>query len=301
MKDQDDDVRTVAATALLPITGQLASQLSHEELSSVLDTLWDCLAEGGDELGSSTGAIMDLLGALIAHPEVMRIMAEDSRSTGPRSRLALISRIYPFIRHPIHTVRLSVAKALHTFATVPSLPRVDWILEPFFQLLFQNLVLEQHADIRHLSFAAFKAALSESAAANTINDVVSPNVGEWYKMVMTPVGSPLDAELFFRAAKTGSYNVDKPMMEGDLGLISTNTVLETRIVAAKALALLRRYPLDVRCLSEALLNVDFRHHPDKVISRFWHCAPGLCRGSHHPRMGVRCGRSLNLDLAVAEP
>jgi hypothetical protein len=30
----------------------------------VVDTLWDCLAEGGDDLGSSTGAVMDLLGEL---------------------------------------------------------------------------------------------------------------------------------------------------------------------------------------------------------------------------------------------
>jgi TATA-binding protein-associated factor len=36
--------------------------LPRDALTSLLDTLWDCLAEGGDELGSSTGAIMDLLG-----------------------------------------------------------------------------------------------------------------------------------------------------------------------------------------------------------------------------------------------
>lgn len=62
LRDSDDDVRTVAASALLPITSTLASELPYDALASLLDTLWDCLAEGGDELGSSTGAIMDLLG-----------------------------------------------------------------------------------------------------------------------------------------------------------------------------------------------------------------------------------------------
>jgi TATA-binding protein-associated factor len=62
LRDVDDDVRSVAASALTPITSTLASQLPSTELSSVVDTLWDCLAEGGDELGSSTGAVMDLLG-----------------------------------------------------------------------------------------------------------------------------------------------------------------------------------------------------------------------------------------------
>lgn len=62
MRDVDDDVRTVAASALLPITGTLSTALAHDELCSVVDTLWDCLGEGGDDLGSSTGAVMDLLG-----------------------------------------------------------------------------------------------------------------------------------------------------------------------------------------------------------------------------------------------
>jgi hypothetical protein len=62
LRDVDDDVRTVAASALTPVTDILASGLSHQELCSVVDTLWDCLAEGGDDLGSSIGAVMDLLG-----------------------------------------------------------------------------------------------------------------------------------------------------------------------------------------------------------------------------------------------
>jgi TATA-binding protein-associated factor len=33
-----------------------------EELENLFDTLWDCLSGDTDELGSSTGAVMDLLG-----------------------------------------------------------------------------------------------------------------------------------------------------------------------------------------------------------------------------------------------
>lgn len=62
LRDVDDDVRAVAAAALTPITNTLAEQLPYQDLSRVVDILWDCLAEGGDELGSSTGAVMDLLG-----------------------------------------------------------------------------------------------------------------------------------------------------------------------------------------------------------------------------------------------
>lgn len=62
LRDADDDVRTVAASTLLPITDVLASNLPVEELENLFDTLWDCLSGDTDELGSSTGAVMDLLG-----------------------------------------------------------------------------------------------------------------------------------------------------------------------------------------------------------------------------------------------
>jgi TATA-binding protein-associated factor len=47
---------------MLPINETLATKLSTEELSKLFDTLWDCLAADTDELGSSTGSVMDLLG-----------------------------------------------------------------------------------------------------------------------------------------------------------------------------------------------------------------------------------------------
>lgn len=45
----------------MPISAILANILSTKELASLLDTLWDCFDINGDDLGSSTGAVMDLL------------------------------------------------------------------------------------------------------------------------------------------------------------------------------------------------------------------------------------------------
>jgi len=59
--DRDDDVRSVAASCLLPVAGHLVAQLS-EELSRVLAVLWSCLRDMRDDLSSSVGAVMDLLG-----------------------------------------------------------------------------------------------------------------------------------------------------------------------------------------------------------------------------------------------
>lgn len=59
--DRDDDVRSVAASCLLPVAGHLVAQLP-EELSRVLAVLWSCLRDMRDDLSSSVGAVMDLLG-----------------------------------------------------------------------------------------------------------------------------------------------------------------------------------------------------------------------------------------------
>jgi TATA-binding protein-associated factor len=68
LRDVDDDVRAVAASALLSKTDILVGTLREDELWEILQTLWGCLAEDGDELGSSTGAVMDLIGMSVPWP-----------------------------------------------------------------------------------------------------------------------------------------------------------------------------------------------------------------------------------------
>lgn len=59
--DRDDDVRSVAASCLIPVATHLVRQLPSC-LSLVLAVLWDCLGDMKDDLSSSVGAVMDLLG-----------------------------------------------------------------------------------------------------------------------------------------------------------------------------------------------------------------------------------------------
>ena len=59
--DRDDDVRSVAASCLLPVAAHLVEELP-EELGRVLAVLWSCLSDMKDDLSSSVGAVMDLLG-----------------------------------------------------------------------------------------------------------------------------------------------------------------------------------------------------------------------------------------------
>jgi TATA-binding protein-associated factor len=63
--DRDDDVRSVAATCLLPVAQHLVDYLP-ESLERILVVLWHCLGDMKDDLSSSVGAVMDLLGISLA-------------------------------------------------------------------------------------------------------------------------------------------------------------------------------------------------------------------------------------------
>ena len=159
-------------------------------------------------------------------------------------KLGLISRIYPFLRHPITSVRRAVVSVLHRFITAQDLDRTDWMMTEFFSLMFENIVLETLPDIRETSWKAFDAGLQEvHSESGEVLTIIDPD--NWYSLVMTPIGKPLDPKAFVQVPKKkAGHDIDKPMMQGDVGLVDTEVMWATRIEAAKALASLRQYGLD---------------------------------------------------------
>ncbi|KIY43333.1 hypothetical protein FISHEDRAFT_67850 [Fistulina hepatica ATCC 64428] len=234
--DNDDDVRAVAASCLIPVAGHLVERLP-EALDRVLVVLWHCLSGMKDDLSSSVGAVMDLLGKLVAYDKVIDVLASDSLAM-PLTMLA--PTLFPFFRHTISNVRLSVVDTLHSFMTVASLPR-DWISTSFLSLLFQNLIVEERNDVREASLSTWRTALSIiSSREDWMQSLISQQVTlEWYEMVMTPLGQPINTANFFRPSMRGDterHNVDKNMLMQDFALISADVTLKARVAAATALA-----------------------------------------------------------------
>lgn len=278
LADTDDDVRSVSASCLLPVADYLVASLP-DELYRVLDVLWTALAEGGDELGSSTGLIMTLLGSssssaspvndnpltalvrslvgkLLSYPECIHHM-----TSGPLKLVDLVPRLYPFFRHTITSVRLAVPSALQVFLTTPSIQTADWLDERLFRFLFQNLIVEERADIREASLKTWMAAVNKiaitpttSPSTTSLDAALAPYLPQWLQITMSPPGVPLDASLFLKAevsfngkvGKTGrtadahavAYNVDKNMLAQDMSLVSVDDVIKGRLAAAKAFSTL---------------------------------------------------------------
>ncbi|TFY59920.1 hypothetical protein EVJ58_g5470 [Rhodofomes roseus] len=238
--DRDDDVRSVAASCLLPVAAHLVDRLP-EELPRVLAVLWSCLSDMKDDLSSSVGAVMDLLGKLVTYDEVIQIIADQTRS---HPITVLAPTLFPFFRHTIANVRLAVVNTLQTFMTVTSLPK-DWMILPYLRLLYQNLIVEERSDIRDTTLATWRLVLSIlSSVDGWLESLVTQQVLlEWYAVLMTPLGLPLDASAFYDATAameqdgvSERHNVDKNMLAQDLALVSVETVLKARVAAASALA-----------------------------------------------------------------
>lgn len=98
-------MKSVAASCLLPVAEHIVQQLP-ESLNQILVVLWQCLSNMKDDLSSSVGVVMDLLGEslssllwnslnqvmiakLVAYDKVIQILAKDSVTYGSFSRCRL--------------------------------------------------------------------------------------------------------------------------------------------------------------------------------------------------------------------
>lgn len=153
--------------------------------------------------------------------------------------LELISRIYPFLRHAIVSVRLAIVSALARLTNIEDIDRERFQHAEYFSYLFENIILEQDPEIRNLSLAAWTPGIQEMA--NNTGEVIG--IETFYSLVMTPVGQPFDETLFSDRPKTG-HNIDKAMMAGDVGLVDSEVVWATRMTASRALGFLRSLRLE---------------------------------------------------------
>ncbi|CAE6462717.1 unnamed protein product [Rhizoctonia solani] len=299
--DNDDDVRSVAASCLVPIAAEIVSRLP-DAVPGVLEVLWTSLQDMKDDLGSSVGAVMDLLGTLVSLPSVIAILSDPARS---RPLSALAPTLFPFFRHTIPGVRLAVVNTLRIFmgscskSSITKLEDLkleegstksdpdaqvktengsdsialsrDWITRPVFELLFQNLILEERDDIRRATSQVWNVAVAiikenatpdpnEGGLAFLLHEVVY----NWLCLLATIIGEPLNPAYFFYPARKGDegHNIDKSSMQQDLSLLGIDVVYRGRLEAAKAIGtLIASWPVDLHHHSFGELLLHFINSP----------------------------------------
>jgi len=147
--------------------------------------------------------------------------------------------------------------------TVPTLSK-EWVTERFLRLLFQNLMVEERSDVRDATLATWNTAL-ETLGSNygCLENLVPQQVLlEWYAVLMTPLGVPIDTSTFYHASSAADtdpaaerHPVDKNMLTQDMGLVPVEVIWKARLSSAVALAKITAlWPVKVHLLALPLTH-----------------------------------------------
>lgn len=208
----------------------------------MINALWHCLSDLGDDLASSVAVVMSLLSRIMSNETIIeRIQSGKGGDINER-----IPLLYPFFRHTIAAVRLAVVDVLLIFLRLPS-SHLSWLSAVPLRLIFQNIVLEERPAIREASTQVWLLACSVMSSEQ-MHQHASSVVDSWLAIVSTPIGTALDPSLFYRPpVAAAAHNVDKPTMQQDMRIVSASEIMAGRLAGVSALAfLLSRWPIEVR-------------------------------------------------------
>ncbi|XP_048324850.2 TATA-binding protein-associated factor BTAF1 isoform X2 [Ziziphus jujuba] len=231
LEDPDDDVRAVAAEALIPTASAIVGLQTHM-LHSIVMLLWDILLDL-DDLSPSTSSVMNLLAEIYSQEEIIPKMMgtlslkenqefdlnelDELDDTGeeiytqenPFMLSTLAPRLWPFMRHSITSVRYSAIRTLERLLEAGYKRKISesssasfwpsFILGDTLRIVFQNLLLESNEEIVQCSERVWR--LLVKCPAEDLELVASSYMSSWIELATTPYGSVLDAtKLFWPAA-----------------------------------------------------------------------------------------------------
>lgn len=226
LEDPDDDVRAVAAEALIPTSAAIAS-LKGPVLHRIIMLLWDILLDL-DDLSPSTSSVMNLLAEIYSQEEMIpktfgtlgskekpeldlnEIDLTDDFEEGmsslenPYMLSTLAPRLWPFMRHSITSVRLSAIRTLERLLEAGYRRSISdesssfwpsFIVGDTLRIVFQNLLLESNEEILQCSERVWN--LLTKCLVEDLENAVKLYFSSWIELATTPYGSPLDATKMF--------------------------------------------------------------------------------------------------------
>ncbi|XP_030628139.1 TATA-binding protein-associated factor 172 [Chanos chanos] len=188
LQDLDDDVRAVAAAALIPVVEGLV-QLQPEKVPFIVNTLWDALLEL-DDLTASTNSIMTLLSSLLTYPQVRQCSMQQSLTV-------LVPRVWPFLRHTIASVRRAALETLFTLLSKADQGCAVWlipILQDMLRHIFQSCILESNQEILDLIHKVWGELLRQ-APQQYVVAASCPWMGAWLCLMMQASHIPIDLNM----------------------------------------------------------------------------------------------------------
>ncbi|XP_011047059.1 PREDICTED: TATA-binding protein-associated factor BTAF1 isoform X2 [Populus euphratica] len=223
LEDPDDDVRAVAADALIPTSAAIVS-MKGRTLHSIVMLLWDILLDL-DDLSPSTSSVMNLLAEIYSQEEMIpkktskekqeldlnEVVHVDDVGEGrdlqenPYMLSTLAPRLWPFMRHSITSVRHSAIRTLERLLEAGYKRNISepsstsfwssFILGDTLRIVFQNLLLESNDEILRCSERVWRLLIQ--CPAEDLEAAASSYMASWIELTTTPYGSPLDSTKMF--------------------------------------------------------------------------------------------------------
>ncbi|XVF56738.1 hypothetical protein PTKIN_Ptkin06aG0144500 [Pterospermum kingtungense] len=227
LEDPDDDVRAVAADALIPAAAAIVA-LKGQSLHSIVMLLWDILLDL-DDLSPSTSSVMNLLAEIYSQEDMMPKMFGTSTAKeeqnfdlnevvhfdevgeardlqeNPYMLSMLAPRLWPFMRHSITSVRHSAICTLERLLEASYKRGISepsgcsfwpsFILGDTLRIVFQNLLLESNEKILWCSERVWR--LLVQCPVGDLEVAAVSFMSSWIELATTSYGSALDAEKMF--------------------------------------------------------------------------------------------------------
>ncbi|KAK5853581.1 hypothetical protein PBY51_014723 [Eleginops maclovinus] len=223
LQDLDDDVRAVAASALIPVVDGLV-QLLPNKVPFIVNTLWDALLDL-DDLTASTNSIMTLLSSLLTYPQVRQCSMQQSLTI-------LVPRVWPFLRHTISSVRRAALETLFTLLSKADESCAMWInpiLQDMLRHMFQSCILESNEEILELIQKVWMELLSQ-APHQFVVAASCPWMGAWLCLMMQASRIPIDINMLLEVK---ARSKDKAGAKGRQCTIQVKETVQEYIAGAE--------------------------------------------------------------------
>uniref|UniRef100_A0A8C5E6B9 BTAF1 RNA polymerase II, B-TFIID transcription factor-associated n=1 Tax=Gouania willdenowi TaxID=441366 RepID=A0A8C5E6B9_GOUWI len=223
LQDLDDDVRAVAAAALIPVVEGLV-QLLPNKVPLIVNTLWDALLDL-DDLTASTNSIMTLLSSLLTYPQVRQCSIQQSLTV-------LVPRVWPFLRHTISSVRRAALETLLTLLSKADQSCAAWlnpILQDMLRHIFQSCILESNEEILELTQKVWMGLLSQ-APQQFVVAASCPWMGAWLCLMMQASHIPIDPNMLLEVK---ARSKDKAGTKPRQGNIQVKEIVQEYIAGAE--------------------------------------------------------------------
>ena len=265
----DDDVQSCAAGILIPLT-DLFLQIDEAEISSILDILWSCVCDRDDDLSTSISSIMDLLSNLFKHEDIVNLMQKKIIAEKKWSYKTLIPMLYRYLRHPITIVRKSVLNLLLQFLEIYDFEQ-NWIDAKIVRLLLQNILFEINPEINELSQTVYFKVIQvymKNSSPGSLDELFAGFLPDFAHILMTPVGElgksyPMATAKILKPSSSyhlednsvkkrkhsdvsnnSNINIDSAMINGDIDILSKETIIVNRVSAAEVFGKTSSYFLE---------------------------------------------------------